>query len=301
MMSVGKQDLLPLINEICREVDEDLSLAALARRTGWSESRLHRSFAGFAGESPKQYTQRIRLERAAAELLATDSSVMEIALSAGFASHEVFTRAFKRRFGKSPRDFRAASCLAPDQRLRYREVVRTVSPCLRLYRISPTKNQEKQSMPTSEIERRELESEQPILYIRRRIPLSQLQQTMGECFGALYGYGQKAGLPIAGQPIARYVSTGAGLWTVDFVMPLGAPADSNGEMESGVLASGPIAFAVHHGPYDRLSDTYAAIETWAERNGYSAGGPPWESYVTDPGETPDPADWRTEVFWPLET
>lgn len=155
-------------------------------------------------------------------------------------------------------------------------------------------------MPTSAIERRELQNEQPILYIRRRIPVSQLQQTMGECFGALFGHGIKAGLPIAGQPISRYVATGAGLWTVDFVLPLMELAESNGEMESGVLVSGPVAFAVHEGPYDQLSETYAAIEKWIEDNGYSSGSSPWESYVTDPGETPDPADWRTEVFWPLE-
>jgi AraC family transcriptional regulator len=155
-------------------------------------------------------------------------------------------------------------------------------------------------MPTSAIERRVLENEQPILYIRRRIPVSQLQQTMGECFGALFGHGMKSGLPIAGQPISRYVSTGAGLWTVDFVLPLLQPAESSGEMESGVLVSGPVAFAVHEGPYDQLSETYAAIENWIEDSGYRSSGPPWESYLTDPGETPDPADWRTEVFWPLE-
>lgn len=154
-------------------------------------------------------------------------------------------------------------------------------------------------MPTSAIERRVLEDEQPILYIRREIPLSRLQQTMGECFGALFGYGQKAGLAIAGNPISRYVTTGDGLWTVDCVLPLSQPADSNGEIESGVLVSGPVAFAVHEGPYDRLSETYSAIEKWIDENGYSPGGPPWESYVTDPGQVPNPADWRTEVFWPL--
>jgi effector-binding domain-containing protein len=122
---------------------------------------------------------------------------------------------------------------------------------------------------------------------------------MAECFGALFGHGQKAGLPIAGQPISRYVSVGVGLWTVDFAMPLMQPAQSQGEIEAGVLGSGPVAFAVHEGPYDQLSATCSAIERWVEENGYTSGGPPWESYVTDPAETPNPADWRTEIFWPL--
>ena len=70
-------------------------------------------------------------------------------------------------------------------------------------------------------------------------------------------------------------------------------------MQSGTLASGPVAFAVHEGPYEQLSETYAAIGTWTGASGYAVGGPPWESYVTDPAQTPDPADWRTEMFWPL--
>jgi AraC family transcriptional regulator len=34
-------------------------------------------------------------------------------------------------------------------------------------------------------------------------------------------------------------------------------------------------------------------------NGSRAAGAPWESYVTDPGQFPNPEDWRTEVYWPL--
>lgn len=299
-MATSTPRLLSLMSDICNEMDADLSLDALARRSGWSQSHVQRRFADFAGESPKKYAQRIRLEKAATRLLTTDASVLEIALGVGFASHEVFTRAFKRQFGRSPREFRTEAKLPSPQCVRYREVIDEVGPCIRLYRVSLSQNEEKREMPTSVIERRELESEQPILFIRRRVTFDRLQQTMGECFGALYGFGQKAGLPIAGHPITRYVSTGTGLWTVDFVMPLMQPSDSNNEMESGALPSGPVAFAVHEGPYEQLSETYAAIEKWIEESGYRAGESPWESYITDPGQTPDPNDWRTEVFWPLQ-
>jgi effector-binding domain-containing protein len=59
--------------------------------------------------------------------------------------------------------------------------------------------------------------------------------------------------------------------------------------------------AIHAGSYDNLGDTYAAMERWMEVNGYRPGAPPWESYVTDPAEFPDSKDWRTEVFWRIET
>ena len=47
-------------------------------------------------------------------------------------------------------------------------------------------------------------------------------------------------------------------------------------------------------------DTYAAMHRWAEQNGFELGGAPWESYITDPAEHPDPANWRTEIYWPLK-
>ena len=153
-------------------------------------------------------------------------------------------------------------------------------------------------MRTPTIARKELAA-QPILFIQRRVAFTQVQPLMAECFPKLYGHGQKAGLAIAGQPIARYVSTGRGLWTIDCAMPLLEPAPAEGEMQAGFLAAGPVAVAVHMGEYELLPETNAAIERWIEENGLSCNGAPWESYVTDPGETPNPADWKTEVFWPL--
>ena len=103
-----------------------------------------------------------------------------------------------------------------------------------------------------------------------------------------------------GWPLCRYASTGMGLWTIDPAMPLSAPAKSEGEMQADILPGGPVALGIHAGPYENLPDTNAAIERWIEANGYKVAGAPWEQYVTDPGEHPDPKDWRTEVYWPLE-
>ena len=146
---------------------------------------------------------------------------------------------------------------------------------------------------------REERAAQPILYIRRRIARPELRNTLAECFGTLYGHAQKAGLALAGFPLARYVSTGPGLWTVEPAIPLVTPAPSEGEMEAGFLPAGPVALGIHGGPYDLLAETNAAIERWIEANGFRTNGPTWEWYVTSPGEYPDPADWRTEVYWPL--
>ncbi len=153
-------------------------------------------------------------------------------------------------------------------------------------------------MPTISVARQQYAG-QHILLIRRRIPRAELQAMLSECFGKLYGHGRKAGLPIAGWPVARYLSVGPGLWTVEAAMPVATAAPGEGEMEPGMLPAGAVALGIHGGPYEQLPETYAAIEKWMEANGVRQGGHPWESYVTDPAQHPDPADWKTEVYWPL--
>ena len=89
----------PALAYAASHLDEDVSLVALARQTGLSVYHLQRAFSTVAGETPKQFTLRLRLGRAAAMLLTRADSVLDIALNCGFQSHEVFSRAFRRRFG----------------------------------------------------------------------------------------------------------------------------------------------------------------------------------------------------------
>jgi len=155
-------------------------------------------------------------------------------------------------------------------------------------------------MSAPSIVRRQLDA-QPILFIRRDTSPEALAGVLGECFGRLFSLGYSKGLPISGAPIARYVSMGPGAWTIEAAMPLAVAATGIADQEilAGELPAGPAAFAVHTGPYETLSQTHAAIAQWMRGEGCEPAGPPWESYVTDPGQQPDPAQWQTEVFWPL--
>jgi AraC family transcriptional regulator len=264
---------------------------------------VHRRFRRITGETLKQYTLRLQLERAAARLIADDGSILDVALASGFASHEVFSRAFRRKFGSSPTAYRARASTfgSKSQRLRHLALTKSIGPCIRFFHTPSYKNHypRPSPMPVVSIARKEVAA-QPILFIRRRIAPSEMKATLGECFGKLFSHGAKAGLPIAGWPLCRYISTGQGLWTIEPAMPLAAPAASEGELQSGALYAGPVALGIHAGPYENLPDTNAAIERWIEANGYKVAGAPWEQYVTDPGDHPDPKDWLTEVYWPID-
>jgi len=95
-----------ILVHIQANLDGDISLNALAAEAGLSIYHFEREFGRLVGESVKQYTLRVRLERAAIRLLLHQGTILDIALEHGFESHETFTRAFRRHFDMTPREHR---------------------------------------------------------------------------------------------------------------------------------------------------------------------------------------------------
>lgn len=292
-MPTGRE-ILQVASAMQRDLSGDLSLTAVAERSGWSAAHLHRDFRRFARETPKQFALRLRLEHAASLLAATDATVLDIALAVGFASHEVFTRAFVRAYGRSPRSHRLLA-RGPGAAERA-ELVAHVGPCIHLYRFTTTEPRE-HDMSTITREHRD---PQPFLFVRKQCSHAEIAAAIGECLPRVYMHCQEHALAMVGPPIVRYAKVGAGLLTIEGGFPLATPATGDGELEAGELQGGPVATAVHVGPYDALPQTHAAIERWIAEHGHRAKGAPWEQYLTDPGEEPDPAKWRTQVVYPLE-
>jgi transcriptional regulator GlxA family with amidase domain len=97
---------------IVGNLDADLSVSALAKRASMSERSFTRAFRREVGQSPAAYVEALRIERARALLEDGAPSLEAVAQAAGFASAEVLRRAFHRRVGVSPGDYRARFRLA---------------------------------------------------------------------------------------------------------------------------------------------------------------------------------------------
>jgi AraC-like DNA-binding protein/uncharacterized damage-inducible protein DinB len=71
-------------------------------------SRFHfeRVISAVAGESPTRFRSRILMERAAYRMTVTDVTLLDVAVEAGYSSHEAFTRAFRREYGVAPSTWR---------------------------------------------------------------------------------------------------------------------------------------------------------------------------------------------------
>ena len=290
-------------------LDEDLSLRGLAAEAGLSPFQFHRTFSTTMGETPKHLTRRLRLGRAAVLLLTTADSVLNVALSCGFRNHEVFSRAFRRRFGLTPRAYRErgfAQFVNPSQARDHAALVDAVAPCIGLY--YSNKVSERNEMTYSITKKQH--APEPVLVVRRRVKRSDIASAIAGALPQVFAYAQTHGIALAGLPFTRYVEMGPGLITMEPGMRVAsgastpiasAPtqASAGAEVFADTLPGGPVASTVHAGPYEQLSDAYAAIQQWIESQGLTAAGAPWESYLTDPAEHPDPADWKTEVLWPV--
>ena len=302
MASSVLRQVQPVLAFAATHLEEELPLATLAAQAGLSAFHLHRIFAAAAGETPKQFTLRLRLGRAAAMLLTAEDSVLSVALACGFQSHEGFCRAFRRRFGMTPSAYRrrglAAGIRAPEAR-EHAAVVNQVGPCVALYRISNESRSKENGMTYSVT--KQVIAPQPVLVVRRTVKRSEIASTIGEVLPRVFQYAQQSGIPLVGPPFARYVEVGPGLLTIEPGMRVAAAGVvvSGAEVVADTLPGGPVAVTTHVGPYDQLHEAYVALEEWMKAEGLKAGGAPWESYVTDPADFPDPADWKTEVFWPL--
>jgi AraC family transcriptional regulator len=89
----------------------DLSLDAISGALGLSRFHLCRAFSVSTGYSPAAYARARRLTDAARELARGAPDILAIALSAGYGSHEAFTRAFRQLFGLTPEQLRAQAHL----------------------------------------------------------------------------------------------------------------------------------------------------------------------------------------------
>jgi AraC family transcriptional regulator len=86
--------------------DSDLSLEAMAEHAGVSRSHLSRIFPVATGLQLSTYLRGRRLTEAARELVNGAPDILNVALDAGYGSHEAFTRAFRDQFGLTPDDVR---------------------------------------------------------------------------------------------------------------------------------------------------------------------------------------------------
>ncbi len=71
-----------------------------------SRSQFDRVIRAVSGEPPASFRRRVLLERSAFQLATSSSGILDIAIEAGYSSHEAFVRAFRGAYGVNPSEWR---------------------------------------------------------------------------------------------------------------------------------------------------------------------------------------------------
>ena len=96
----------PALALIHERPGEAWTVEALAAKVGLSRSPFTVRFTKVVGEPPQAYLTRVRMQRAARLIREHEGSLAQIALAVGYESESSFSKAFKRRYRKTPGQFR---------------------------------------------------------------------------------------------------------------------------------------------------------------------------------------------------
>ncbi len=107
-MSVAADTFAEFVDGLAGALDDhDVTGEEWAARHHFSRFHFDRLIKSVGGEPPQALRRRILLERAAYRMITTKAPLLDIAVEAGYSSHEAFTRAFSRAYDATPREWRA--------------------------------------------------------------------------------------------------------------------------------------------------------------------------------------------------
>ena len=276
--SFYEQVVQQAIEHIARNLDGALDLETVAGTACLSPFHFHRVFRGMVGETPLEFTRRMRLERAAWALRDPDRAITEIAFDAGYETHEAFTRAFRASYSTSPSGFRTRT-----------------HPRIELTACCGVHFDPGGSVPpfvprdsggrTMDVDIKEM----PQLRVGAVHHVGPYNQIV-EAFGTLNSIAHRAGLfrhPGTAM-IAIYYDDPETTAQEDLRSDAAIVVPDSIELPEGLeeqrITGGRYARAVHVGPYETLGDAWARfLGEWLPASGHRVGtGSMYEIYRNDP-------------------
>ncbi|BBH48498.1 GlxA family transcriptional regulator [Pseudomonas sp. KU43P] len=105
---ISNKKLVKVIGEMEGNIEQPLNTQVLADAVQVTRRQLERLFRVHLEDTPSGFYLRLRLDKARQLLRQTDMSVLEVAVACGFESASYFTRCYRTRFARCPREDRLA-------------------------------------------------------------------------------------------------------------------------------------------------------------------------------------------------
>ncbi|MDB6153767.1 MAG: AraC-type DNA-binding protein [Chthoniobacteraceae bacterium] len=113
--SAHQQAISEAVRHLLTNFREEIRLEEVLKLTGMSKPTFSRQFKKHSGKTFSDFLSQIRLQAACRDLVETERSVLEIALSSGYTQVSFFNRIFRRIFDCSPTQYRERKRSAPSE------------------------------------------------------------------------------------------------------------------------------------------------------------------------------------------
>ncbi len=141
---------------------------------------------------------------------------------------------------------------------------------------------------------------QPVLSIRSRTTMQDLQAFLGKSFGDVAQYLGELGLCPAGAPFAAYHNMDMANLDVEAGFPVAKPTAARGEIQPSAIPGGQLATCLYTGPYNEMPPAYEALTQFVKDQGREATGVCYEIYLNEPGKV-TPQELQTLIVFPLKS
>lgn len=270
--------LLRVSAYIYEHLEEDLDLDRLSEIACLSAYHWHRVYRAVHNETLAGTVRRLRLHRAAGDLVRSDRSVRDIAARWGYPNLQSFNRTFAAVYGLPPARYRKEGSHRAYEPEKDKESSRMFDVTIR-------------TMP-----------EQTLL----AVPHSGSYMGIGKAFEALYG-------ALFSRNIFRPDMRMIGIFLDDpdlvpqaklrsfACVTAGTEAPAEAPLVRRTLAEGDYAVLRHQGPYANMGAAYRWLyATWLPASGRSIRDEVmFETYLNNPREVP-PNELLTEICLPLQ-
>ncbi len=265
------------IQSVCRVIlyieqnyNKELSLDELSKIASFSKYHFHRIFKSIVGESMGEYIRRVRLQSTTLQFK-TNQKITQIAMNTGYETNASFSKAFKKHFGITPKEFAKNAKLKRGNKMIEPKIVELKDMDILYVR------------RTGEYKKCSIEAWETLInYVGKEYFIK--ENVM------MFGIGHDNPHVTQADKL-RYDACVS--WVDKNIKP-------EGEIQSKIINGGKYAMFLHKGAYTELINTYDGVSNWIVESGVKLRDLPIvEKYLNKNPITCKPEDLRTEIYIPL--
>jgi AraC family transcriptional regulator len=273
-----------VIHFINHHLDENLDVSKLAEIGNYSPFHFHRIMKAYLGEPLCAYISRIRLETAVSLLIYSGDEINVIAFKVGYENPSSFNKAFKKRFGVSPAEYRKNNGII----IHYKNQHVKFNAMENLKNLEPKIKEEKPKkvIYASAIGNYNKSAEKAWEVVCNFAKEKRLYGFKTEFIGISHDDPK-----ITEPDKLRY----------DACITVSKEIKPDGTIGVTEIQGGKFAVFTHKGPYEKLENSYDYIfGKWLPESGNELRNTPgYEKYLNAP-ESTSPEKLRTEIYVPVK-